>query len=56
MKGRLLFLIHLIVPALCFCLLMSSDALMVEQGAPHYSGSNDDFGLGDFGAPDFYFC
>lgn len=42
-------------PALCVCLLLASAALAVENGAPHYSVGNEDFGLGDLGAPGLYF-
>lgn len=45
---RLRLLSLLLVPAFYICLLLSAAAPAVEQGMPHYSGSNDDFGLGDF--------
>jgi hypothetical protein len=55
MKRMLLLLSLILMPALGVCLLMPAGALAVEGGLPHYSGSNDDFGLGDFGPPGLYF-
>jgi hypothetical protein len=55
MKRTLLLLSLLRLAVFCICLLLSSASLAVENGAPHYSVGNEDFGLGDFGAPGLYF-
>ena len=55
MKSMLLLLSLILMPALGVCLLMPADALAVEGGLSHYSGSNDDFALGVYPAPGLYF-